>query len=82
MLLRTLDDHNTAAYSVALSADGQTLISGGKDGVVILWDVATGKKLSSLKKHKDAVHSLALSANGQRLVSGSGDKLIRIWEKS
>jgi WD40 repeat protein len=35
--------------SVAFSPDGQTLVSGGQDGAIKLWEVETGKFLKTLR---------------------------------
>jgi WD40 repeat protein len=62
---------------VALSANGELLVSGGADpnkfGEVKVWDMATGKVNLTLKGHKYPVRSVAVSADGSIIVSASGD---------
>src|SRR5262249_382800 len=45
--LRVLDDRRSYVRSVEFSRSGEQLLSGSGDGVVRLWDVATGKLLQS-----------------------------------
>jgi WD40 repeat protein len=40
--MRVLSGHEAPVLSVAYSPDGRTLASGDADGVVLLWDLATG----------------------------------------
>jgi RNA polymerase sigma factor (sigma-70 family) len=42
---------------VAFSADGQTLVSGGSDSTLRVWDVATGKERAKLDGHRGSVMS-------------------------
>jgi WD40 repeat protein len=80
--LRTLTvDLNWWVHSVAISPDGQTLVSGGDDTITI-WDLSTGQELGTLtghSEHSDEVKSLAISPDGQTLVSGGDDGTIMIW---
>ena len=77
--LRTLTvDLNWWVHSVAISPDGQTLVSGGDDEIMI-WDLSTGQELGTLTGHSDEVQSLAISPDGQTLVSGGDDGTIMIW---
>ena len=46
--LATLRGHLDEVETVAFSGDGKLLASGGKDGVVKLWDVHTRKELATL----------------------------------
>ena len=43
-----LDGHLGEVYTVAFSPDGKTLATGGRDRVIRLWDVETGKLRASL----------------------------------
>src|SRR5579883_1901389 len=78
--LRTLGGHQSTVYSVALSADGTTLVSGSSDRTIKVWGLASGRELRSLTGHQDGVNSVALSADGTTLVSGSSDRTIKVWD--
>jgi len=62
---------------VAASADGKTLAVTGKDGVVRVWDVATGKEQARLARHEDPgfggpqLDTLTLSRDGKLLARTS-----------
>ena len=70
----------TRLRCLAMSQDGKVLASGGEDGVVQLWDVASAKPGAKLTDHKDWVLCLAFSADGKQLASGSIDGTIRLWD--
>ncbi len=78
-LIRTLEGHSGTIYSVAISSDGQTLVSGGRDQTIRIWKLTTGELLRTLKAHSDSVRSVEISGNGQTLASGSADKTVRVW---
>jgi predicted NACHT family NTPase len=67
-------------FAVEFSPDGKLLATGGTDGVVRCWDVASGKELLTCKGHSSLVRSLAFSPNGEILASGSNDRTIRLWD--
>jgi len=79
-LLRTLSGHSSSVFSVAISADGQTVASGSKDKTIKIWELKTGELLRTLSGHSDSVISVAISADGQTVTSGSYDNTIKIWE--
>jgi WD40 repeat protein len=78
-LLYTLK-HISKVLSVALSADGQTLVSGSDDSTIKVWNLASGQELRTLKGHTFmAFKSVALSADEQTLVGGSSFGEIYVW---
>jgi WD40 repeat protein len=66
--------------TVAFSADGMTIATGGMDQSVRLWDVATGAEETALLGHKANVTSVVFSPDGRFLYSASADGIIKTWE--
>ncbi|MBD2409265.1 protein kinase [Nostoc calcicola FACHB-389] len=70
---------NNWVNSLAFSNDGQILASGGGNGVIKLWSVATGREIRTLSDHSNWVNSLDFSSDGQILASCSRDRTIKLW---
>jgi WD40 repeat protein len=68
-LLRTLTGHTGIAYRPAFSPDGRRLASGSGNGILRVWDVATGQAEPPLMEHKDMGLSVTFDPEGKRLVS-------------
>jgi WD40 repeat protein len=67
-------------WSVALSLDGTRLATGGDDGSVRIWNVASRQQVGSpLTGHTARITDMTFSADGQRLVTASSDRTSRVW---
>lgn len=78
-LVYTFDDKDLYGYALAFSPDSNTLYcSCGKQ--IIIFDLPSRKKISSLKGHYDVITSLVVAPDGT-LISGCQDKNINIWEQ-
>lgn len=69
-----------AVWSVALSPDGKTLMSGGDHNDIQLWNIGKGQLVRTLSDHRDQVWTIALGPKGKLLASASADCTIKLWE--
>lgn len=76
---RTISGQRSTVLSLAASRDGRTFASGGADGVVKLWDVASGKILADFIGHQGPVATVAFAPGGKTLATAGADKWVRIW---
>ncbi len=67
--LKTLTGLVSRINGLAYSPDGRRLASAGADGMVRLWDLASGEELLQFEKHTRPVAMVAFSADGSRLAS-------------
>jgi WD40 repeat protein len=72
--------HERSVICVAFSSDGRSLVSGGVDTNVKLWDVQTGGIVETFYGHTKKVWAVSISPDCTRIVSGSEDKTIRLWD--
>jgi WD40 repeat protein/tRNA A-37 threonylcarbamoyl transferase component Bud32 len=79
--VRSFPGHVVNVNSLAFSPDGRHLASAGTDGVVMIWDVETGKATGMLlPERRRMIQSLAYSADGKSIASGGLDQSVRVWD--
>jgi WD40 repeat protein len=67
-------------YAAALSADDKTLVSGGHDGRVRLWDVGDKRLRAALVGHTRIVWAVAITPDGKIAASGGDDRAVKLWD--
>ncbi len=72
--------HEGIVLAVAVSPDGRTLVSGGEDRMICLWELPTGRALARWEAHDANVTALTFMPDGRRLVSGSADSVLKLWD--
>ena len=75
-----LSGHTNWVRSLVFSLDGTSLVSGGCDNIIKLWDMQTGGVVKTLQGHTGIVQSVSISADSTTIVSGSHDETIRLWD--
>jgi WD40 repeat protein len=66
--------------SVAITPDGQRVVSASADNTLKVWDLNSGKKLKTLTGHTSAIRAVAITLDGQRAISGSYDNTLKVWD--
>ncbi|MGD8752670.1 MAG: DUF4062 domain-containing protein, partial [Anaerolineales bacterium] len=79
-LQQTLQVHNDWINAIAITPDGQFLLSACEDKTVKIWDLDRGEELLTLKGHDDEVLDVAITSDGRQVISASSDETIKIWD--
>ncbi|KAJ5232343.1 hypothetical protein N7468_005299 [Penicillium chermesinum] len=80
--------HTASILSVAVSASGRFVATGGSDKKLIIWDAETLTPMKTFTQHRDSVGSLAFTrhistmSSGEQLFSASNDRTIKTWSIS
>ncbi len=85
--IQNLLGHRYEVHEVAFSPDGKYLVSAGgikdRPGEVLLWEVATGRKVFSFQGHPDVVKAACFSPDGKYLFTAGGydrQQNIMMWD--
>ena len=92
--LRKLEGRTDNVSCVAVTPDGQRIITGSwdstvstagnPDGTARIWDAVSGRELLTLKPlqgHTGPVQCIVVTPDGQRIVTGNYDGTARLWDK-
>ena len=91
-LMRKISSHSKSPRAIALSADGQVLMTVDSDNLMVALYLRTSRLVSfplashRLKRlflgrtHKLQIHAVAISPNGKFLASGDNDGEVKIWD--
>ncbi|CCJ31306.1 unnamed protein product [Pneumocystis jirovecii] len=76
---KALRGHSHFIQDLAISSDGQYVLSASWDKTLRLWDLSTGMTTKRFVGHTGDVLSVSFSADNRQIVSGSRDKTIKLW---
>jgi WD40 repeat protein/Leucine-rich repeat (LRR) protein len=68
------------SFHLALTADGKTLIAGGQNERVKMWDTHDGRLRHTLPAIQGGCRALALTPDGRLLAMASAEGPIELWE--
>ena len=76
-----LSGHVGPVETIAFSPDCSTILSGGSDRQIILWNALNGENLQRFRGSRSAIASLCISPNGENFVScTSTDRRVLYWQ--
>jgi WD40 repeat protein len=79
-LLRSVRVGDGIITALAVAPDGTWLATGGRDGVVRLWEVATGRPLAQLTGHDLEVRAIAIAPDGSWLAAAGFTAAVHVWD--
>lgn len=65
---------------VAFNANNQWVASGSMDGIVRIWEAATGHEIVRMPSVEGFVTAIVFSPDGQWVASGDTDGIVHVWE--
>jgi len=75
-----LKGHQNGVQALAFSLDSKLLISGGLEGVSLIWDLETQRPLHPpLRGHTAEIYGAAFTPDGLQAVTASNDNTLRLW---
>ncbi len=78
--LKAVYSHDGAVTSVAFSPDGKSVLTGGLNRIVRIWDVVTGRPIGQPLIHPEVVKAMAFSPDAKIIVTGCVDGTARSWD--
>jgi WD40 repeat protein len=75
-----LERHYRPVRTLAVSADGRTVITGGDDGAICWWDRTSGRRTGWQWAHDKGVQCVALSPDGHTLASVGAENDVTLWD--
>jgi hypothetical protein len=79
--LRQFRGHNGNISALVFAPDAKLLATGGEDGTVRLWDLATGKD-RVLAERLRKITALAFAGNGGTLAAADENRVLHFWDLS
>lgn len=77
--LTSLQQLDSPVRDVAFSPDGKYIVSSTPEGIVLVWEAATGREISRMT-HEGPVLDADFSPDARFVVSGGQDGVVRVWE--
>lgn len=79
-LYRMISGHSGWVHSLTVDPSNMWFASGCRDGLIKIWDIASGRLRLTLTGHISGVRGLAVSDRHPYLFSCGDDKMVKCWD--
>ena len=81
-LLQALSGHSESVRALAFTPDGKALASSGADGMLLIWNLTSGKEIwrHEVNKRSGPIFGISISPDGKRLASSEVGGTILLWD--
>jgi len=79
-VIESWQGHKEWVNDVRFSPDGKQFASVSDDGLLKIWESATGNNLFTFKGHIAGLNQLAWHPDGKRIYTTSADNTIKVWD--
>ncbi|MDG2222276.1 MAG: WD40 repeat domain-containing protein [Rubripirellula sp.] len=79
---KTIEADVSALFAATFSANGEFLLTGGRERVVRVWSVPDLKLRGELYGPAETILSIAISPDGRQVAAGTYDGTIHLWSRS
>ncbi|MBI3314259.1 MAG: WD40 repeat domain-containing protein [Candidatus Omnitrophica bacterium] len=79
--LQTFEGHTNAIEAIAISPDGEIMITGSRDGSARVWNINSGKSLWVLNPNPErGIYTVAFSPDGKEILTAGNDNKVHVWD--
>ncbi len=73
------EDRNSQVYAADVSPDGRRVLSAGRDGRLVVWDLGSGEILRVIHAHDKIVWAARFTPDGAFALTASADESTAVW---
>jgi WD40 repeat protein/DNA-binding CsgD family transcriptional regulator len=74
------EQHASPVTTLVASPDGQNVLSGSENSLILLWNLDTGEIIQQFEGHNKPISQVAFHPTLPRIVSASEDATFRVWD--
>ncbi len=78
--IRTYEGHEAPVSYVAFRPEDNRIFSGDESGLIISWDMHTGRAIKKLNDHDGLITHITFSKDADKMGTASYDGTIKIWD--
>ena len=79
-LIANIKSKNDEINDIDISLDGNTLVCGGDDGYIEVWNLNNNGLIHRMRSKSEEIYAVAFNSDASKVASGGEEKVIDIWD--